>query len=71
MNGKTAIVTGVGVGLGREVAAALLEQGARVVIAARSGERLAEVAAELDPTGDSILAKTVFQTTDAHNSQPT
>jgi len=57
MNGKTAIVTGVGVGLGREVAAALLEQGARVVIAARSAERLAEVAAELDPTGDSILAK--------------
>jgi NAD(P)-dependent dehydrogenase (short-subunit alcohol dehydrogenase family) len=57
MDGKTAIVTGVGVGLGREVAAALLEQGANVVIAARSEDRLQEAATELDPSGTRLLAQ--------------
>jgi NAD(P)-dependent dehydrogenase (short-subunit alcohol dehydrogenase family) len=56
MKDKTAVVTGVGVGLGREVAAALLAEGAKVVIAARNEERLTEAAAALDPTGENVLA---------------
>jgi NAD(P)-dependent dehydrogenase (short-subunit alcohol dehydrogenase family) len=56
MQDKTALVTGVGVGLGREVAAALLAQGANVVIAARSGDRLEEAATALDPTLERVAA---------------
>lgn len=48
---KTVIVTGVGVGLGRECAAAALREGANVVLAARRPEELARAAAELDPDG--------------------
>ncbi len=46
------IVTGVGVGLGRECAAAALREGANVVMAARRKEELAATAAELDPGGE-------------------
>lgn len=56
MQDSTAIVTGVGVGLGREIAAALLAQGANIAIAARNADRLKEAAAELDPSGDRVLA---------------
>lgn len=48
---KTVIVTGVGVGLGRECAAAALREGANVVLAARRPDELARAAAELDPDG--------------------
>ncbi len=51
LEGKTVLVTGVGGGLGRECAAAALRDGANVVIAARSADTLATIAAELDPTG--------------------
>ena len=53
---KTVVVCGVGPGLGREVAEAALRDGARVVIAARRAESLAEQARTLDPTGERILA---------------
>ncbi|MCV7094283.1 short-chain dehydrogenase [Mycobacterium kubicae] len=56
MQGRTVLVTGVGVGLGKEVAAAHLDAGANVVIGARSADRLAVFAKELDPTGERILA---------------
>lgn len=51
LDGKTVLVTGVGVGLGRECAAASLRQGANVVLAARRPDELAAAAAELDPAG--------------------
>ena len=38
VQGKTVVVCGVGPGLGREVAAAALRDGAQVVIAARRAE---------------------------------
>lgn len=44
---KTALVVGVGPGIGRATAAALAEAGADVAIAARSHDRLAEIATEL------------------------
>lgn len=54
---KTVAVSGVGPGLGREIAELALRDGANVVIGARNGERLAAVAAELDPSGERVLAQ--------------
>ena len=54
--GKTVVVSGVGPGLGREVAACALRDGANVVIAARTASKLAEIAKQLDPSGERVLA---------------
>lgn len=51
---KTIVVTGVGDGLGRECAASALEHGARVVLAARSEDKLELIASELDPDGRRV-----------------
>jgi NAD(P)-dependent dehydrogenase (short-subunit alcohol dehydrogenase family) len=53
---KTIVVCGVGPGLGREVAEAALRDGAKVVIAARRTEALADQAKALDPSGERVLA---------------
>jgi NAD(P)-dependent dehydrogenase (short-subunit alcohol dehydrogenase family) len=53
LDGKTVIVSGVGEGLGREVAVAAYEQGANVVLGARTEANLAKVAAELDTDTDT------------------
>lgn len=49
------LIAGAGPGLGREVARRCLDDGASVVLAARRPEPLAELAAELDPSGDRVL----------------
>lgn len=54
LQGKTVLVTGVGAGLGREVAAAALRDGANVVLAARGADRLAAIARELDASGARV-----------------
>lgn len=54
LRGKTVLVTGVGVGLGRECAAAALREGANVVAAARRPDELAKATAELDPSGERV-----------------
>jgi NAD(P)-dependent dehydrogenase (short-subunit alcohol dehydrogenase family) len=64
LEGKTVLVTGVGGGLGRECAAAALRDGANVVVAARSADTLATIAAELDPSGEKV-AHHVTDITDA------
>ena len=51
-----ALVTGAAQGLGRAVAAALLEAGARVAMLDLDAERLRQSAADLDPGGDRTLA---------------
>ena len=56
LHGKTVIVSGVGPGLGGEVARLALRDEANVVIAARSAEKLEAAAAELDPSGERVLA---------------
>ena len=48
LQGKTVIVSGVGDGLGREVAQAAYDQGANVVLGARTEAKLAKAAAEFD-----------------------
>jgi len=48
LSGRTAIVTGGGSGIGRQMATGLAEAGANVVLCARKPERCEEVAAELE-----------------------
>jgi NAD(P)-dependent dehydrogenase (short-subunit alcohol dehydrogenase family) len=54
LEGKTVLVSGVGAGLGREVARLALRDGADVVLAARTESVLKETANELDPSGERI-----------------
>ena len=56
INGRVALVTGASSGLGLACADALARAGARVVLAARSAERLADAAATL--TGDVTTIET-------------
>jgi 3-oxoacyl-[acyl-carrier protein] reductase len=51
MQNKTAFVTGASRGIGRACALALAQAGARVAVAARHAEKLAEVAAEIRAGG--------------------
>ena len=49
LDGKVIIVSGVGPGLGREIAAAAARDGASVVIGARRQANLESVADEIEP----------------------
>ncbi len=51
---KVILITGVGPGLGGEIARGALRDGARLLIAARNEERLAAFARELDPSGERV-----------------
>ncbi len=53
LDGRVALVTGAGRGIGRAVALALAAQGAEVYLAARSEEQLAAVAEEVAAAGGS------------------
>ena len=55
LSGKTAIVTGGGSGIGRQMAGALAELGANVVVCARKVERCEQAAAELEELGVKAL----------------
>ncbi|WP_103501332.1 MULTISPECIES: SDR family oxidoreductase [unclassified Streptomyces] len=56
LSDKVVLVTGVGPGLGREIAVGAAEVGADVVLAARTGAVLASVAAEVESHGRRCLA---------------
>lgn len=62
--GKTVIVSGVGPGLGGEVARIALRDGANVVIAARNASKLEAIAKQLDASGARVAAH-AFDLTDA------
>jgi NAD(P)-dependent dehydrogenase (short-subunit alcohol dehydrogenase family) len=57
--GRTALVTGGGNGLGRDITLALSAAGARVVAAGRSAEALANIAALGTTAGGEVVAATV------------
>ncbi|MDT9697188.1 SDR family oxidoreductase [Streptomyces sp. P17] len=60
LSGRTVVVSGVGPGLGHQVAAAVVRDGGNAVLGARTEASLAKCAAEIDPDG----AHTAYRTTD-------
>jgi NAD(P)-dependent dehydrogenase (short-subunit alcohol dehydrogenase family) len=56
LQGKTAVVTGAGRGLGRHVARGLARRGANLVLVARKLDQLRETAAEIERAGGAALA---------------
>ncbi|MGB2794246.1 MAG: SDR family NAD(P)-dependent oxidoreductase, partial [Candidatus Acidiferrales bacterium] len=56
LTGKAAMVTGASQGIGRATAIALAAAGARVAVAARNEEKLAEVAKQIESAGGEALA---------------
>ncbi|MEC4015322.1 SDR family oxidoreductase [Streptomyces sp. H27-D2] len=60
LRGRTVVVSGVGAGLGQQVAAACVREGANAVLGARTEANLAKTAAEIDPAGE----RTAWRATD-------
>ncbi|MCQ9134462.1 SDR family oxidoreductase [Streptomyces hilarionis] len=60
LQGRTVVVSGVGAGLGHQVAAAVVREGGNAVLGARTEANLVKSAAEIDPSG----ARTAFRATD-------
>ena len=56
LDGKTALVTGASQGIGKTLALQMAEQGARVILAARSADKLAAVADEIRESGGEAHA---------------
>jgi len=56
LQGKVAVVTGASQGLGQYLSRALAREGARVVLVARNGDRLATIAAAIAAEGGTALA---------------
>jgi len=55
LDGKVAVVSGVGPGFGRATALALAREGAAVTLAARNADRLAEVRADIEAAGGRAI----------------
>ena len=56
LEGKVAVITGGGRGIGQAIALTFAKEGADVVVAARTGADLKKVTAEIEPTGRKCLA---------------
>lgn len=56
LNGKVALVTGASQGIGRAIAVALAASGARVALAARNEQKLAEAAGEIQSAGGEAFS---------------
>jgi NAD(P)-dependent dehydrogenase (short-subunit alcohol dehydrogenase family) len=69
LEGKIALVSGIGPGLGRDISLRLADEGAHLVLAARTESRLAEVAKEVEARGRRALCvpTDITQDADANN----
>ncbi|HUK50962.1 MAG TPA: SDR family oxidoreductase [Terriglobales bacterium] len=56
LEGKTAIITGGGLGIGKGIARAFTDEGARIMIASRNEERLSKVEEELRSRGATVVS---------------
>ena len=57
LEGKIALVTGAGRGIGRAIAVAYAEAGAHLLIGARTTSELDEVAAEISSSGGKVISR--------------
>ncbi|MFN2590951.1 MAG: SDR family NAD(P)-dependent oxidoreductase, partial [Actinomycetota bacterium] len=57
LEGKAAIVVGVGPGIGHDTAIAFAREGADVVLAARNEDRLREIAGEIEAMGRRVVSR--------------
>lgn len=70
INGKVALVMGGSKGIGRGIAAALADEGARVAIASRSRERIESAARELSAERSADVRGFVADTSDLDSLNP-
>ena len=56
LDGKVAIVSGIGPGMGRDISLTLAREGADIAMLARREEKMAEVAAEVEALGRRAIA---------------
>lgn len=56
LSGQVVVITGGSAGIGREIASQLSEQGAKLVLAARSADKLQQFADELSASSREVLA---------------
>jgi NAD(P)-dependent dehydrogenase (short-subunit alcohol dehydrogenase family) len=66
LDGKVAIVTGAGHGVGRGIAIALGRAGARVVVSSRTGSKCEKVVSEIEGLGGTATPRTCDVTDPAH-----
>ena len=59
IDGKVALVTGAGTGIGREAAILLAREGATVVLTGRRIEPLEDVAAEIKKQGGKAISRSL------------